>query len=125
LKAPDPLGAALHWRILAYDLLYDKLSSDERAAIEERLKRYIQYAIKPGGTYDTSIYNNEKNYARYDGEEGRYTRTNWLPNIIFPWKLSANLAAAALGDEQLIRATWAEHGSIQSQSSIVKSTGNH
>ena len=41
----------------------------------------------------------------------RYTRTNWLPNIIFPWKLSANLAAAALGDEQLIRETWATHGS--------------
>jgi len=113
LKAPDPLGAALQWRILAYDVLYEELSPQERAEIERRLRRYIQYAVKPGGTYDTSIYNNEKNYARYDGEEGRYTRTNWLPNIIFPLKLSANLAAAALGDEQLIRQTWAVHGSIQ------------
>ena len=113
LRAPDPLGAALQWRILAYDVLYEELSPEERAGIERRLRRYIQYAIKPGGTYDTSIYNNEKNYARYDGEEGRYTRTNWLPNIIFPWKLSANLAAAALGDEQLIRQTWAVHGSIR------------
>jgi len=113
LKAQDPLGAALEWRILAYDVLYDQISSDERADIERRLRRYIQYAIKPGGTYDTTIYNNEKNYARYDGEEGRYTRTNWLPNIIFPWKLSANLAAAALGDERLIRETWNVHGSIR------------
>jgi hypothetical protein len=113
VKAPDPLGAAIEWRILAYDILYDELSSDERASIEQRLRRYIRYAIKPGGTYDTSIYNNERNYARYDGEQGRYTRTNWLPNIIFPWKLSANLAAAALGDEQLIREAWAVDGSIR------------
>ena len=41
------------------------------------------------------------------------TRTNWLPNIIFPWKLSANLAAVVLGDEALIRETWSQHGSIQ------------
>ncbi len=113
LDSPDPLGAALEWRILAYDLLYNDLSPDERSGIERRWRRYIQYAIKPGGTYDTTVYNNERDYARYDGEEGRYTRTNWLPNIIFPWKLSANLAAAALGDEPLIRQTWAVHGSIQ------------
>jgi len=113
LKAPDPLGASLEWRILAYDILYDELSSDERKAIERRLRRYVQYAIKPGGTYDTALYNNERNYARYDGEKGRYTRTNWLPNIIFPWKISANLAAAVLRDERLIRETWARHGSIQ------------
>ena len=113
LKAPDPLGAALEWRILACDLLYDELSSDERTNLQQRLRRYIQYAGKPGGTYDTTVYNNEKNYARYDGEDGRYTRTNWLPNIIFPWKLSANLAAAALGDEPLVRETWAKNGSIR------------
>jgi hypothetical protein len=81
LKAPDPLGAALEWRILAYDLLHDQLTPEERAALEKRFRRYIEYAIKPGGAYDTSVYNNERNYARYDGEDGRYTRTNWLPNI--------------------------------------------
>ncbi len=113
LKAPEPLGASLEWRILAYDLLYHDLSPAERKAIQQRLRRYIRYAIKPGGTYDTSLYNQDRNYARYDGEEGRYTRTNWLPNIIFPWKLSANLAAAVLRDEKLIRETWATHGSIK------------
>jgi len=113
LEAPDPLGASLEWRILAYDILYNELSPEERKAIERRLRRYIQYAVKPGGTYERSLYNNERDYARYDGEEGRYTRTNWLPNIIFPWKISANLAAAVLRDEELIRETWAKHGSIQ------------
>jgi hypothetical protein len=113
LKAPDPLGSSLDWRILAYDVLYPELSDDEREAIERRLRRYVQYAIRPGGTYDATLYNNERNYARYDGEEGHYTRTNWLPNIIFPWKLSANLAAAVLRDEKLIRETWARHGSVQ------------
>lgn len=112
-KSPDPLGASLEWRILAYDLLYNELTPDERNAIEKRFRRYIEYAIKPGGTYDTNVYNNERNYARYDGEDGRYTRTNWLPNIIFPWKTSANLAAAVLRDEKLIRDNWAVHGSIQ------------
>lgn len=113
LKAPDPLGASLEWRILAYDVLYNELMSAERDALEKRFRRYIEYAIKPGGTYDTSLYNNERNYARYDGENGQYTRTNWLPNIIFPWKISANLAAAVLRDEKLIRETWAVHGSLQ------------
>ena len=113
VKAPHPLGAAMEFQVLAYDLLYDELTAEQRRAIEKKFREYIRYAIKPGGTYDTSVYNNESNYARYDGENGRYTRTNWLPNIIFPWKLSANLMAAAIGDESLIRRTWATHGSIQ------------
>jgi len=113
LEDPDPLGTSLEWRILAYDVLYNELSPNERKAIERRLRRYIQYAVKPGGTYDGRLYSNERNYARYDGDEGRYTRTNWLPNIIFPWKISTNLAAAVLRDEKPIRETWAKHGSIQ------------
>ncbi len=113
IKASHPLGAAMQWRVLAYDLLYDELTAEQREALERKFREYIRYAIKPGGTYDTSVYNNEKNYARYDGENGRYTRTNWLPNIIFPWKLSANLMAASLRDEDLIRWTWATHGSIR------------
>ena len=113
IASPHPLGAAMEFRVLAYDILYDEQSDQQRAAIERKFREYIRYAIKPGGTYDTSIYNNERNYARYDGENGKYTRTNWLPNIIFPWKISANLMAAVLRDEKLIRKTWATHGSIQ------------
>ena len=113
LRAPHPLGASMEFRVLAYDILHDELTAEQRAALEKELREYIRYAIKPGGTYDTSLYNNERNYARYDGENGRYTRTNWLPNIIFPWKISANLMAAALRDEKLVRDTWAVHGSIQ------------
>ena len=99
IASPHPLGAALEWRVPAYDLLYDELSAKQRVTIETKFREYIRYAIKPGGTYDTSIYNNERNYARYDGENGSCTRTNWLPNIIFPWKISANLMAAVLRDE--------------------------
>jgi hypothetical protein len=113
IDSPHPLGAAMEFRVLAYDLLYDELSAQQRAAIETKFREYIRYAIKPGGTYDANVYNNALNYARYDGENGKYTRTNWLPNIIFPWKLSANLMAAALRDEDLIRRTWATHGSIR------------
>ncbi|MFW5841010.1 MAG: hypothetical protein ACOCZE_10550 [Planctomycetota bacterium] len=113
IDLPHPLGAGVQWRVLAYDVLYDELTPEQRTALEKKFRRYIEYAIKPGGTYDTSVYNNESNYARYDGENGRYTRTNWLPNIIFPWKISANLMAAAIGDEKLIRDTWAVHGSLK------------
>ncbi len=113
LGRKHPFGAAMQWRVLAYDLLYDELSEKERADLEAIFREYIRYAIQPGGTADTSVYNDEKNYSRYDGEGGRYTRTNWLPNIIFPWKLSANLMAAALRDEALIRETWDTHGSIR------------
>lgn len=113
IASPHPLGAALEFRVLAYDILFDELTPEQRAAIEKKFREYIRYAIKPGGTYDTNVYNNERNYARYDGEKGKYTRTNWLPNIIFPWKISANLIAAALRDEDLIRRTWAIHGSLK------------
>jgi len=113
LGAAHPLGASLEFHVLYYDLLHDELTADERSKIEKMFRRYIEYAIKPGGTYDTSVYNNERNYARYDGEAGRYTRTNWLPNIIFPWKQSANLMAMALRDEKLIREVWSTHGSYQ------------
>ncbi|MFP4054424.1 MAG: hypothetical protein ACLFV7_11250, partial [Phycisphaerae bacterium] len=91
INLPHPLGAAVQWRVLAYDVLYHDLTDPQRQALEKKFREYIRYAIKPGGTYDTSVYNNKSNYARYDGENGKYTRTNWLPNIIFPWKISANL----------------------------------
>jgi hypothetical protein len=113
LKAPDPLGAALEWRILAYDVLYNELAEQERDSLAQRFRRYIGYANKPGMAYDFKLFNNAVNYARYDAKDGKYSRTNWLPNIIWPWKISANLAAAALRDEKLIRDTWATPGSMK------------
>ncbi len=113
LKAPDPLGGSLEYRILAYDLLYNSMTPAERQDIEAMFRRYITYSIKPGGAFDASLFNDKANYSRYDGEEGKYTKTNWLPNIIFPRKLSANLMAVALRDEKLIRECWATHGSVK------------
>lgn len=115
LKAPDPLGGALEFDILRYDVLYDLLSPKERGDLEALMRRYIPYSIKPGGAFDSTLFNNTKNppYSRYDGENGVYTRTNWLPNIIFPRKISANLMAVALRDEKLIRQLWETPGSIR------------
>ncbi len=114
-EAPHPLGGALYLNILAYDLLYNDLNQSERDKVEQQLRDYIPYSIEPFGLYDSSVFNNEANYARYDAEpeDGEYTRINWLPNIAFPRKISANLAAAALRDEDLIRQTWATHGSVK------------
>ncbi len=112
-RSPHPLGASLEFHVLYYDLLYNELSKEERDRVAGTFRTYITYAIKPGGAYDERVFNNERNYARYDGEGGRYTRTNWLPNIIFPYKQSANLMALALRDERLIRDTWAIHGSYK------------
>lgn len=113
IRSQHPFGSAIECRLLAYDLLHDQFTAEEHALIEKQLRKYIEYASKPGGTYDKAFFNNERNYARYDAKDGKYTRTNWLPNIIFPWKLSANLAAAVLRDEKLIRDTWGKKGSIR------------
>ncbi|MFC1462886.1 hypothetical protein ACFLQU_04690 [Verrucomicrobiota bacterium] len=111
--APHPLGAAPEFEIIAYDLLHSTLSEGERNKVEKQFREYIVYSITPGSAYDTNLFNNAVNYARYDCEGGRYTRVNWLPNIIFPRKIAANLMALAVGDKKLIRDTWAAHGSIK------------
>ncbi len=109
LKSPVPRGGAQWLTALRYDLLYDSLSADERAAFEEMARIYIQNAVFENAVFNPKIFNDSAHYSRYDAR--KYTRTNWLPNIIFPRKVSANLLAAALRDEELIRRTWAHYGS--------------
>ncbi|MGB2823620.1 MAG: hypothetical protein WBF17_21750, partial [Phycisphaerae bacterium] len=95
--------------VLRYDLLYHELSDGERRAFEEMARVYIRNAVFENAVFNPKIFNDSANYSRYDAR--KYTRTNWLPNIIFPRKVSANLLAAALRDEELIRRTWAHYGS--------------
>ena len=109
LRSPIPRGGAQWLTVLRYDLLYDKLTAEQRAEFEKMARIYIENGVLNNAVFDPKIFNDEANYSRYDAK--KYTRTNWLPNIIWPRKVSANLLAAALQDEQLIRRTWGAYGS--------------
>jgi hypothetical protein len=109
VRSPAPRGAAQWITVLRYDLLYDDLTPEERRDCERCFREYIHNHVFERIIFDEDKFANPGNYRRYDARE--YTRTNWLPNIIWPWKVSANLMAVALGDEQLIRETWSAYGS--------------
>jgi hypothetical protein len=109
LNSPVPRGGAQWITVLRYDLLYDDLTVDQHKAFEKMARIYIENAIFAGGVFNPKIFNDSADYSRYDAK--RYTRTNWLPNIIWPRKVSANLMAAATRDEALIRKTSASYGS--------------
>ncbi len=111
VRSPAPRGAAQWPTVLRYDLLYDRLSPQERRDCEKCFREYIDNHVFKRIIFDDAAFPNKGNYRRYDAN--RYTRTNWLPNIIWPWKVSANLMALALKDEALIRKTWAVYGSWQ------------
>jgi hypothetical protein len=98
VKSPIPRGAAQYINVIRYDLLYDTLTGDERKEIEEAFGIYIDNQIFKRAILDPNIFNDSRNFSRYDART--YTRTNWLPNIIWPWK-----------DEELIRKVWAAYGS--------------
>lgn len=109
VRSPRPQGAAQEINVLRYDLLYGQLSPDERREVEACFRAYIEDHVAKRAIFDPEVFNNSRNYARYDAR--KYGRANWLPNIIWPWKVSGNLMAAALADEKLIRDTWAAYGS--------------
>lgn len=107
-----PQGGAQWLNVVRYDLLYDELSAEQRQLTEKVFRDYIETAIFTSAVIDgTHGFNDSAKYSRYDAR--LYTRSNWLPNIIFPRKLSANLMAAALGDEALIRRVFGAYGSLQ------------
>ena len=108
-RSPVPRGAAQYINVIRYDMFYGSLMPEERRDVEQFFREYIENHIFKRVIFDPNIFNNSANYARYDARE--YTRTNWLPNITWPWKVSANLMAAALQDEKLIRKVWTAYGS--------------
>jgi hypothetical protein len=69
---------------LRYDILYPLLTGDERKQVEKAFRDYIDMAM-------TSIA--DRNYNRF----------NWLPNLGYPWYLSAHLMAVSMRDRELAR----------------------
>lgn len=63
---------------LRYDVLYDRLTPEERKGAEDTFRVYIEHQLR-----DTKAY----------------TRTSWLPNMQWPRPLAAHYMAAALGDK--------------------------
>jgi len=66
---------------LRYDLLYDKLTPEERTKVEDTFRGYIDHQLADGKEYD---------------------KTSWLPNMQWPRPMAAHFMAAALGDKALI-----------------------
>ncbi|MCC5847269.1 MAG: hypothetical protein JJU29_04170 [Verrucomicrobia bacterium] len=108
-RSAVPRGAAQWLTVLRYDLLYDELSDEEREEVEDFFRTYIDHAVFRNSIFDGEVFNDERNYSRYHAHYHRIN--NWLPNITFPRVLSANLMAAALGEEDLIRRVWDHYGS--------------
>lgn len=109
IRSEPPLGGAQWVTVLRYDLLQPLLSESEREETAKVFREYIRQTFELGGVFNRDLFDDSANYSRYDARE--YTRSNWLPNIIGPRKISANLMALALRDEGLIRSTWAAYGS--------------
>ncbi|MFW5752824.1 MAG: hypothetical protein ACOCYV_02105, partial [Planctomycetota bacterium] len=111
LRSPVPRGGAQWLTVLRYDLLHDQLDAETHAAFAQMARTYIRNAIETNAVFDPTVFNDSRNYSRYDARS--YTRSNWLPNIIAPRKFSANLLALVLRDEELIRRTWDAYGSFR------------
>lgn len=109
INSKPPLGGAQWINVIRYDMLYDLLSEEERDKVETVFREYLEQALFTNALYDPEQFNDEANYSRYDAL--RYRRDSWLPNIVWPRRVSANLMAAALGDEKLIRRAWDQYGS--------------
>lgn len=109
VRSPIPRGGAQYINLIRYDMLYDLFTTEEHKEIKKCFETYIDNAIFNQAVFNPEIFNDEADYSRYDAR--KYTRTNWLPNIIWPRKISANLMAAVLADEALIRKVWGAYGS--------------
>ncbi len=108
-RSSAPRGAAQWLNVLRYDLLHDMLSPSEHDGVEQFFRTYIDHRIFRNSIFDPNVFNDERNYSRYHAHYHRVD--NWLPNITGPAIFSANLMAAALGDEDLIREVWDHYGS--------------
>ncbi len=72
--------------VLRYDVLYDRLSPEERGRIEQTFRSYIAYHAE---------------------DRMRYTRTSWLPNMQWPRPFTYHMMALVMKDQALIRQMFA------------------
>jgi len=80
---------------LRYDVLYDELTPEQRAGVEQAMRTYIQFHL--------------------DGAPPRhpqfsYTRVGWLPNMHWPRAIGTHLMAVALKDPKAIEAMFNSDG---------------
>lgn len=111
VRSPIPRGGAQYINVIRYDLLHELLTPTEKEQVQECFQTYIENAIFKRAIFDPNVFNDSRNYSRYDARV--YTRTNWLPNIIWPRTVSANMMALALMDKDLIGKVWSAYGSWQ------------
>jgi hypothetical protein len=92
-----------------YDALYDELTQEQRAGIEETFRGYINYILHYDEEKQYGYWRGRESFKRPDGAiwDTRYTRTIWLPNMHYPQIQGAFMMALALQDEALIRACFA------------------
>ena len=76
--------------VLRYDALYDRLTAEERRALEDTFRVFINHHLHE--------------------ETLTFTRTSWLPNMQWPRPMTAHLMALALRDEKLIREVFNSKG---------------
>ena len=88
--------------VLRYDILYDRLTPEQRKAIEDTFREHIRWLLN-------DYWRGPSDDPNWKGENPRveYTRTNWLPNMHYPRNQGIFLMALALQDEALIREVYA------------------
>ena len=97
VKKSKPRSNRVHDAI-RYDMLYDRLTADERKGVEDTFRKWIHYHLH-------DYWRGRETFLRDDGEEwdSRYTRVNWLPNMLHTRGLGIFMMALALQDEALIK----------------------
>jgi len=84
--------------VILYDLLYDDLTEKQRKGIEDTFRKWIHYHLH-------DYWRGRETFKRDDGElwDTRYTRVNWLPNMLHTRGLGIFMMALGMQDEKLIR----------------------
>lgn len=87
------------WDVMRYDMLYDRLTEEERKGVEDTFRKWIHYHLH-------EYWRGRTNFIKEEGKppwDTRYTRVNWLPNMLYPRAQGIFMMALALQDEKLIR----------------------
>jgi HEAT repeat protein len=84
--------------VLRYDVLYDELTPDQRRAVEDAFRLYIDFHLAGGKPWHPDF---------------RYDRASWLPNMHWNRAMSTHSMAVALRDEKLVKAMFESTGGFK------------